>query len=295
MEEAILNDKEISDYLDKYDISYWNYIVPRLAKIGIRDIEKDNPDIYTIDEIDDYLKEKDPNPQPEEKDPYEGMWPDNSQNDNLQVKDLNSSSPQNDFSDNQNKNDIQNNQFSNQNENKYISPLQNSYQNNLQNSYENPMKTSYDNPIKTTLDNSYKYNNYQSPIKNYNYPINNYQNLNKNSYDIGYKPSNYLMNPMNNYSNRNNYSTLETRARSPRYTYECNPNNYGNYSSSYRNNNSFRNPSSNYQRRNLPNLNFDYDNYNFNRKYNFDDDCCNKSAQFLNSYSSYRPSYTSGC
>lgn len=289
MEEAILNDKEISDYLDKYDISYWNYIVPRLAKIGIRDIEKDNPDIYTIDEIDDYLKEKDPNPQPEEKDPYEGMWPDNSQNDNLQVKDLNSSSPQNDFSDNQNKNDIQNNQFSNQNENKYISPLQNSYQNNLQNSYENPMKTSYDNPIKTTLDNSYKYNNYQSPIKNYNYSINSYQNLNKNSYDIGYKPSNYLMNPMNNYSNRNNYSSLETRARSPRYTYECNPSNYGN--NSYRNN-SFRNPSFGSQRSNLPNLNYDYNNYRLRRN-NFDDDCCNKSAQFLSSYS-YRPNYTSG-
>ena len=185
---------------------------------------------------------------------------------------------------------FQNNQFSNQNENKYISPLQNSYQNNIQNSYENPMKSSYDNPIKTRLDNSYKYNDYQSPIKNYNYPINNsYQNSIKNSYDIGYKPSNYLMNPMNNYSNRNNYSSLETRARSPRYTYECNPSNYGN--NSYRNN-SFRNPSFGSQRSNLPNLNYDYNNYRLRRN-NFDDDCCNKSAQFLSSYS-YRPNYTSG-
>ena len=289
MEEAVLNDKEISDYLDKYDISYWNYIVPRLVKIAIRDIEKNKPDIYTIDEIDEYLKEKDPNPQIEEKDPYEGMWPENSQNDNLEIKDLNSSSPQNDFS-NQNKNDFQNNEYSNENENKYISPIDNQYKKNLQNSYENPMKTSYDNPIKTTLDNSYKYNDYQSPIKNYNYPINNsYQNSIKNSYDIGYKPSNYLMNPMNNYSNRNNYSSLETRARSPRYTYECNPSNYGN--NSYRNN-SFRNPSFGSQRSNLPNLNYDYNNYRLRRN-NFDDDCCNKSAQFLSSYS-YRPNYTSG-
>ena len=193
MEEAVLNDKEISDYLDKYDISYWNYIVPRLVKIAIRDIEKNKPDIYTIDEIDEYLKEKDPNPQIEEKDPYEGMWPENSQNDNLEIKDLNSSSPQNDFS-NQNKNDFQNNEYSNENENKYISPIHNQYKKNLQNSYENPMKTSYNNPIKSTLDNSYKYNDYQSPIKNYNYPINNsYQNSIKNSYDIGYKPSNYLI------------------------------------------------------------------------------------------------------
>jgi len=289
MEEAVLNDKEISDYLDKYDISYWNYIVPRLVKIAIRDIEKNKPDIYTIDEIDEYLKEKDPNPQIEEKDPYEGMWPENSQNDNLEIKDLNSSSPQNDFS-NQNKNDFQNNEYSNENENKYISPIDNQYKKNLQNSYENPMKTSYNNPIKSTLDNSYKYNDYQSPIKNYNYPINNsYQNSIKNSYDIGYKPSNYLMNPMNNYSNRNNYSSLETRARSPRYTYECNPSNYGN--NSYRNN-SFRNPSFGFQRSNLPNLNFDYNNYRLRRN-NFDDDCCNKSAQFLSSYS-YRPNYTSG-
>jgi len=289
MEEAVLNDKEISDYLDKYDISYWNYIVPRLVKIAIRDIEKNKPDIYTIDEIDEYLKEKDPNPQIEEKDPYEGMWPENSQNDNLEIKDLNSSSPQNDFS-NQNKNDFQNNEYSNENENKYISPIDNQYKKNLQNSYENPMKTSYNNPIKSTLDNSYKYNDYQSPIKNYNYPINNsYQNSIKNSYDIGYKPSNYLMNPMNNYSNRNNYSSLETRARSPRYTYECNPSNYGN--NSYRNN-SFRNPSFGSQRSNLPNLNYDYNNYRLRRN-NFDDDCCNKSAQFLSSYS-YRPNYTSG-
>jgi len=289
MEEAVLNDKEISDYLDKYDISYWNYIVPRLVKIAIRDIEKNKPDIYTIDEIDEYLKEKDPNPQIEEKDPYEGMWPENSQNDNLEIKDLNSSSPQNDFS-NQNKNDFQNNEYSNENENKYISPIDKQYKKNLQNSYENPMKTSYNNPIKSTLDNSYKYNDYQSPIKNYNYPINNsYQNSIKNSYDIGYKPSNYLMNPMNNYSNRNNYSSLETRARSPRYTYECNPSNYGN--NSYRNN-SFRNPSFGFQRSNLPNLNYDYNNYRLRRN-NFDDDCCNKSAQFLSSYS-YRPNYTSG-
>ena len=289
MEEAILNDKEISDYLDKYDISYWNYIVPRLVKIAIRDIEKNKPDIYTIDEIDEYLKEKDPNSQIEEKDPYEGMWPENSQNDNLEIKDLNSSSPQNDFS-NQNKNDFQNNEYSNENENKYISPIDKQYKKNLQNSYENPMKTSYNNPIKSTLDNSYKYNDYQSPIKNYNYPINNsYQNSIKNSYDIGYKPSNYLMNPMNNYSNRNNYSSLETRARSPRYTYECNPSNYGN--NSYRNN-SFRNPSFGSQRSNLPNLNYDYNNYRLRRN-NFDDDCCNKSAQFLSSYS-YRPNYTSG-
>ena len=289
MEEAVLNDKEISDYLDKYDISYWNYIVPRLVKIAIRDIEKNKPDIYTIDEIDEYLKEKDPNSQIEEKDPYEGMWPENSQNDNLEIKDLNSSSPQNDFS-NQNKNDFQNNEYSNENENKYISPIDKQYKKNLQNSYENPMKTSYNNPIKSTLDNSYKYNDYQSPIKNYNYPINNsYQNSIKNSYDIGYKPSNYLMNPMNNYSNRNNYSSLETRARSPRYTYECNPSNYGN--NSYRNN-SFRNPSFGSQRSNLPNLNFDYNNYRLRRN-NFDDDCCNKSAQFLSSYS-YRPNYTSG-
>ena len=289
MEEAVLNDKEISDYLDKYDISYWNYIVPRLVKIAIRDIEKNKPDIYTIDEIDEYLKEKDPNSQIEEKDPYEGMWPENSQNDNLEIKDLNSSSPQNDFS-NQNKNDFQNNEYSNENENKYISPIDNQYKKNLQNSYENPMKTSYNNPIKSTLDNSYKYNDYQSPIKNYNYPINNsYQNSIKNSYDIGYKPSNYLMNPMNNYSNRNNYSSLETRARSPRYTYECNPSNYGN--NSYRNN-SFRNPSFGSQRSNLPNLNYDYNNYRLRRN-NFDDDCCNKSAQFLSSYS-YRPNYTSG-
>ena len=92
MEEEIINDKEISDYLDKYDISYWNILVPKLTKIGIRTLEKQVPNIYTIDEIDNYLKEIDPNPQEDEKDPYEGMWPENNE------EERNINSPNEEFS-----------------------------------------------------------------------------------------------------------------------------------------------------------------------------------------------------
>ena len=67
MENEVLADKEISDYLDKYDISYWNTLITKLAKIGIRTLIKEDPNIYTIDEIDNVLKKNIPNEEKEEE------------------------------------------------------------------------------------------------------------------------------------------------------------------------------------------------------------------------------------
>ena len=67
MEKEVLADKEISDYLDKYDISYWNTLITKLAKIGIRTLIKEDPNIYTIDEIDNVLKKNAPNEEKEEE------------------------------------------------------------------------------------------------------------------------------------------------------------------------------------------------------------------------------------
>ena len=56
MEKEILSDKEISDYLDKYDISYWNPLIVKFIKLGINTIKKEDPNIYTMDEIDNLIK-----------------------------------------------------------------------------------------------------------------------------------------------------------------------------------------------------------------------------------------------
>ena len=40
MEKEVLSDKEISDYLDKYDISYWNPLIVKFIKLGINTIKK---------------------------------------------------------------------------------------------------------------------------------------------------------------------------------------------------------------------------------------------------------------
>ena len=282
MEEEVLNDKEISDYLDKYDISYWSTLVPKLTKIGIRTLEKKDPNIYTIDEIDNYLKEIDPNPQEEEKDPYEGMWPEY----NEEEKNLNSQNE--DISNSQKIYDTENSQIPNPMQNSYENPNQNSYQNPMQNSYQDPMQNSYQNPMRTSYDQintNYespmkkyeipKMNNYDNKMNNYNNIMKNYQNPIRNNFD--YKPlNNYSFNQNFLYSSRNNCSSLEIRASSPRYTYECKPN-------------TFRSA-----RNNLPVLNYDYNNFKPNNRFNYDD-CCNKSSQFRNSNYSYRPINTSWC
>ena len=137
------------------------------------------------------------------------------------------------------------------------------------------MKNSYDNPINT---------NYESPMKKYETPkMNEYGNNIRNYND--YKPlnNNYSFNPINNYSNRNNYSSLEMRARSQRYTYECRPNNS---SSNFSNN--YRSPRNN----NLTSLNY-YNKFRTNNT-NYDDDCCNSSFRFRNHNSSYRTFNTTG-
>jgi hypothetical protein len=178
MEEEIINDKEISDYLDKYDISYWNILVPKLTKIGIRTLEKQVPNIYTIDEIDNYLKEIDPNPQEDEKDPYEGMWPENNE------EERNINSPNEEFSNSQKNYDTENSQipnpnqnsYENQNQNSYENPNQNSYENLNQNSYENPMKNSYENPNQNSYENLNQ-NPYLNKIQS------SYENPNQNSYE----------------------------------------------------------------------------------------------------------------
>ena len=57
MDELISKDKEISNFLDKYDISYWNIVTQKLIKIGICCLKIKDPNIYIMDEIDNYLNE----------------------------------------------------------------------------------------------------------------------------------------------------------------------------------------------------------------------------------------------
>ena len=61
MEKEILSDKEISDYLDKYDISYRNSLIVKFIKLGINTIKNEDPNIYTMDEIDNLIKKTNQN------------------------------------------------------------------------------------------------------------------------------------------------------------------------------------------------------------------------------------------
>lgn len=61
MEKEILNVKEIRNFLNKYDVSYWNLLITKLIKIGIFSLENKDPNIYIMDDIDNYIKEINPN------------------------------------------------------------------------------------------------------------------------------------------------------------------------------------------------------------------------------------------
>ena len=74
MEKEILNVKEIKNFLNKYDVSYWNLLITKLIKIGIFSLENKDPNIYIMDDIDNYIKEINTNKIKFKKDPYEGMW-----------------------------------------------------------------------------------------------------------------------------------------------------------------------------------------------------------------------------
>ena len=81
MEKEILSDKEISDYLDKYDISYRNSLIVKFIKLGINTIKNEDPNIYTMDEIDNLIKKTNPN---EKNETYQTL-----NNENLSTNDIN--------------------------------------------------------------------------------------------------------------------------------------------------------------------------------------------------------------
>ena len=249
MEKEVLADKEISDYLDKYDISYWNTLITKLAKIGIRTLIKEDPNIYTIDEIDNVLKKNAPN---EEKEEENNIY-ETHDTKSLSINDLNS------------EREI---------------PIKKKYEIG-KTSYPKPVN--YDYSYKPKYNNSYFRYTFQKPML---------------TYSTNFK------------SKKTFFPTydLNTRARSPKYTYENNNNkiydnifserkplnyidNGNNYSVKLK---SYRSPSFNLNSNGLPCLNYDYNNYTF-KDYNLDDDCFNKSKDLSKSYSTYRPSYTSGC
>ena len=246
MEKEVLSDKEISDYLDKYDISYWNTLIVKFIKLGINTIKNEDPNIYTIDEIDNLIKKTESNKKEEKNKIYQTL-----NNDNLSTNDIN---------------------IQEENNNK---PIKKKYEIG---------KTSY--PIKSNYDYSYKpkYNskrNYSFNIKNKPYMSYSYSNNNKKKYyptssnDLeiranspkytyeDYKYKNYFSQrkPLNYLDDRNNYLIKLKNTRNPSLMLE---------SSSL--------PCLNYDYNNYTfkdyNLNIDIDN------------CYNKSKNFLknNSY-----------
>ena len=57
MEEEIIKNKDVNDFLQKYDQNDWNIVISKLSKIGLLSLEKDKPkkDFYTFNDFDNII------------------------------------------------------------------------------------------------------------------------------------------------------------------------------------------------------------------------------------------------
>ena len=87
MEEEILKNQDINDFLQKYDQNDWNIVISKLAKIGLLSLEKDKSqkDFYTFDDFDNIISILEKNIIPED----ENSNNENIKSDNLNIDDLN--------------------------------------------------------------------------------------------------------------------------------------------------------------------------------------------------------------
>ena len=254
MEKEVLSDKEISDYLDKYDISYWNPLIVKFIKLGINTIKKEDPNIYTMDEIDNLIKKIESNKKEEKNETYQTL-----NNDNLSTNDINTQE---------------------ENNNK---PNKKKYEIG---------KTSY--PIKSFVDYSYKpkynskrnysfniknkpymsYSNYNNNIKKYYPSSTNNLEIRANSPKYTYEDNKYKnyfsqRKPLNYLDDRNNYLIKLKNSRNPSLNLE---------SSSL--------PCLNYDYNN-----YTFKDYNLNIDI---DDCYNKSNNYFKKTYFNHSNYTNG-
>ena len=87
MEEEVLNNQDLTDFLQKYDQNDWNMVISKLSKIGLLSLEKDQPkkDFYTFDDFDNIILDLEQKIIKED----EKSKNDNIKDDNLNIEDLN--------------------------------------------------------------------------------------------------------------------------------------------------------------------------------------------------------------
>jgi len=278
MEEEILKNQDINDFLQKYDQNDWNIVISKLAKIGLLSLEKDKSqkDFYTFDDFDNIISILEKNIIPED----ENSNNENIKSDNLNIDDLNNLKEPDDNEEIKDENI--NKENPNENSEKKIETLEDKIINK-----DNPINEKKTEIPNSSNQNSNYYpsnynNNYNKNYNNdYNKNYNNNYNKNYNNYNNNFS-SNY--NPSGSYSNYNyrNNNNINSKAKSYKYTYDRNCDNYNNNYNIRKFN----------VRNNLPCLNYNYSTSSPQIKNDKETDpCCNKSRSFYNSYSFYGSQY----
>ena len=267
MEEEVLNNQDLTDFLQKYDQNDWNMVISKLSKIGLLSLEKDQPkkDFYTFDDFDNIILDLEQKIIKED----EKSKNENIKDDNLNIEDLNDLKEPDD------------------NEEKEINKEELINEENLN---EKPIEITDNKPLEKLEDkiidketpNLEKKNDIgNSSIPNSS-PFNKYSTFKDLSSNYNPKGSYSNINYRNNNFNNNEYSMINPNNDK----YDCNNlnNNYYNY-----NIQNYRLRSYNYGRNDYPCLNYNYSTSSPKIKNDKEfDPCCNKSTDFYNSYSSFR-------
>ena len=259
MEEEILKNSDINNFLQKYEQNDWKIIISKLSKIGLLFLDKDKPkkDFYTFDDFDNIIIDLEQNIKDDNSND------ENTKNDNLKLEDLNSIKEPDE----------------NNNEEKVKEII-----NDKKNNKENDINEINEEKKIETLDE--KIIDKENPEKN-NHIINSYKPIYSNFNKIctkNYIPNYKLSGNYSNYSNyRNNIAinNINSISKSPIYSFNRN------YNNNYRNYN--RNLSPNFARNNFPCLNYNYSTSSpniINDK--ITDPCCNKALGYYSSYKSIK-------
>ena len=257
MEEEIIKNKDVNDFLQKYDQNDWNIVISKLSKIGLLSLEKDKPkkDFYTFNDFDNIIVDLEQKINQDDE-----IIKKKIKGNNLNIEDLNKLKEPDD------------------NEEKEIIKDENTYQYNLN---EKPNQINDDkeiekpeNKIANKKISNFEKNNSSLLNSNHNIPKYNYNNKFSSKY-----------NPKRSYSNviyrNNNFNEIDSKAKSNNYTYVRNCNNLNNHNFNMRN----LNKNYNYRRNDFPCLNYNYSTSSPKIKNDKNcDPCCNKFMDYYNFY-----------
>ena len=222
MEEEVLKEQDINDFLQKYDQNDWNFVISKLSKIGLLSLQKDKnqKDFYTFDDLDNIISILEKNIIPEN----ENSNNENIKSDNLNIDDLNNLKEPDDNEEIKDENMIKEN------------PNEDSEKKNDVGNSSIPNSSPF-NKYSTFKDLSSNYNP-KGSYSNINYRNNNFNN---NEYSM-INPNNYKYDCNNLNNNYYNYNIQNYRLRSYNYgrnDYPCLNYNYSTSSPKIKNDKEF--------------------------------------------------------